>query len=85
MSSPDPELWKEAAKWLWAALLIPVGMVWKKVDGAVQKDDFKEFIERFDEHCKNDREVQAKLFDQARENEQRAQDRYERLLEQLNK
>lgn len=63
MASPDHDIWKAAFDYLWAIVLIPVGYVWKKVDNAVQKDDFKDFISRFDEHAKNDREVQAKLFD----------------------
>lgn len=67
MSAPDPEFWKTAAQWLWAALLVPVGVLWKKADGAIQKDDFKEFISRFDQHCRDDRETQAKLFDKVDE------------------
>lgn len=63
MASPDPDFWKTAVNYLWGILLIPVGMVWKRVDNSVQKDDFKAFIDRFDKHCDNDREVQAKLFD----------------------
>jgi hypothetical protein len=85
MPAPDPDFWKEAATWMAGVLVLPIGYVWKKVNGALPKDDFKEFCTRFDEHCKNDRDVQAKLFDQARENEQRAQDRYERLMERLSK
>ena len=67
MPAPDPEFWQEAAKYLWGVLLIPVGIVWKKVDGAVQKDDFKDFISRFDQHVRDDRETQAKLFDKCDE------------------
>lgn len=62
-ASPDPNFWQEAAKWIWGLLLVPVGMVWKKVDNSVQKDDFRDFCERFDKHCEHDRDVQAKLFD----------------------
>ena len=67
MAAPDPEFWQEAAKYLWGVLLIPVGIVWKKVDGAVQKDDLKDFISRFDQHVRDDRETQAKLFDKVDE------------------
>ena len=67
MAAPDPEFWQEAAKYLWGVLLIPVGIVWKKVDGAVQKDDLKDFIARFDQHVRDDRETQAKLFDKVDE------------------
>jgi len=67
MSSPDPEFWKSAVNYLWGLLLIPVGVVWKRVDNAVQKDDFKDFISRFDQHVRDDRETQAKLFDKCDE------------------
>lgn len=63
MAAPDPSGWEEAFKYLWSVLLLPIGMVWKKMDGAVQKDDFREFMDRFDKHCDQDRETQAKLFD----------------------
>lgn len=29
----------------------------------VEKDDFRSFIDRFDQHIRDDRETQAKLFD----------------------
>lgn len=67
MSAPDPSFWQDAAKYLWSVLLIPVGVLWKKADGAIQKEDFKEFIARFDQHCRDDRETQAKLFDKVDE------------------
>lgn len=63
MSSPDPDFWQEAAKWIAGVLVIPIGYVWRRVNSSVQKDDFKEFCARFDKHCDQDREVQAKLFD----------------------
>ncbi len=63
MSAPDPSFLQDAIKYLWGLLLIPVGIIWKKVDQSVQKDDFKEFCARFDQHCRDDRETQAKLFD----------------------
>lgn len=77
MSSPDPESFGLLGKVM--AALAAVGVpIWgartwlenrfgKKLD----KSDFKEFCERFDqrfdEHCKHDREVQAKLFDKVDE------------------
>lgn len=59
----DPDLWKEVAGWLGGLLIVPLGYVWKKVNSSVQKDDFKEFCARFDQHVRDDRETQAKLFD----------------------
>ena len=67
MSAPDPEFWQDAAKYLWGVLLIPVGIVWKRVEGAVQKEDLKDFMLRFDQHVRDDRETQAKLFDKCDE------------------
>mgnify|MGYP003393006471 CR=1 FL=1 len=62
MASPDP-IWEEATKWLAGIVAVPVLYVWKKVNNSVQKDDFKEFLTRFDQHVRDDRETQAKLFD----------------------
>lgn len=67
MSSPDPDFWQEVSKWLAAAMAVPVLYVWKRVNGSVQKDEFREFIERFDRHVEHDREIQAKLFDKVDE------------------
>ena len=67
MSAPDPSFWQDATKYLWSVLLIPVGVVWKRMENAVQKDDFKDFIARFDQHVRDDRETQAKLFDKCDE------------------
>ena len=59
----DPGFWKDITEWMAAVLLVPIGYVWKRVNGSVQKEDFKEFCARFDQHCRDDRETQAKLFD----------------------
>lgn len=67
MATPDPEFWQDAAKWLAGVLVLPIGFVWKKVNSAVQKDDFQEFCRRFDQHVRDDRETQAKLFDKVDE------------------
>lgn len=63
----DPDIWQEATKWLAGIVAVPVLYVWKKVNSSVQKDEFKEFCARFDQHCRDDREVQAKLFDKVDE------------------
>lgn len=91
MATPDPEgmsiLGKVVAAG--AAVLAPVVGVWKWLDHRIEKKldkaDFKEAMMRFDAHAENDRNIQEKLFDQIRENEQRAQDRHERLMERLTK
>ena len=87
MSSPDPESFSLAGKVVaaFAAVAAPVGWLWTKLDGKLNKGDFKEFADRFDDHVKRDQEIQGKIFDQMRENEQRAQDRYERLMEHIGK
>lgn len=85
MSAPDPTFWQDAAKWLAGLLVLPITYVWKKTNDALPKSDFKEFCDRFDKHIENDRDIQAKLFDQIRENDQRAQDRHERIMERLAK
>lgn len=63
----SPDDLKEASKFLWTALLLPVGMVWKKVNGAVQKDEFKESMKEMTDsikdHTEKDRETFIKLFE----------------------
>lgn len=63
MAAPEPEFWREISGWLAAVLTAPVAWLWARVNSTVQKDDFKDFCQRFDQHCRDDREVQAKLFD----------------------
>jgi hypothetical protein len=62
-----PDDLKEASKFLWAVLLLPVGMVWKKVNGAVQKEDFKDYSNEVKEVIKAHAEQDEKKFDQQRE------------------
>lgn len=62
MPGSDP-IWQEATKWLAGIVAVPVLYVWKKVNSSVQKEDFKDFLNRFDQHVRDDRETQAKLFD----------------------
>jgi len=67
MAAPDPDFWHELSKWLAGIVAVPVVYVWKKVNSSVQKEDFKEFCARFDQHVRDDREIQAKLFDKCDE------------------
>ena len=56
-----------------------IGRLDKKADKAQVGEDFAEVREEM----KTQRATLAKVFDQVRENEQRAQDRHERLMERL--
>jgi len=82
----DPSFWK----WVAGALLSAGGAVWgflKYLDGRFDKKADKHTVNNQLSAITNEigvlRGTQAKIFDQIRENEQRAQDRYERLMEQL--
>ena len=59
----DPSFWKQLSEWMWTLFALPLVWIWKRIDGSVQRDDFRDFIRRFDEHVENDREIQAKIFD----------------------
>jgi hypothetical protein len=73
MSTPDPESMGLLGKVLAAAtaVVVPVwgARTWieNRFSRKMDKSDFKDFMERFDKHCENDREVQAKLFDRVDE------------------
>ena len=77
MAAPDPEGMSLLGKIVSAAvgIVVPVwgARTWveNRFNKKLNKDDFKEFIsrfeDRFDKHCENDREVQAKLFDKVDE------------------
>ena len=75
MTTPelDPSIWKQMTEWLWAGLLIPVGALWKKVDGSASKTELKESVASIgatlDRHFEDDkmtrkeiRETQAEVF-----------------------
>jgi hypothetical protein len=85
MPTPDPESLGLLSKVVGAAtaVLVPVwGFVKlydKKADKASVKADFQEVRDEL----ATQRGHIAKVFDQIRENEQRAQDRHERLMERL--
>jgi hypothetical protein len=73
MASPDPEGMGLLAKVIAAAtaVVVPVwgARTWldKRFDKKVEKDDFKEFMARFDKHVEHDQQIQAKLFDKCDE------------------
>ena len=73
MSSPDPETFALLSKIVAAAAAVVVP-VWisrswleKKFSDKMDKEDFTKFYKRFDQHVRDDREVQAKLFDKVGE------------------
>ena len=57
----DPGLWKQLNSWLWGLLLLPLGILWKKADGAVQKDELSKYAAEvkdvIKEHAANDEKV----------------------------
>ena len=73
MAAPDPEGMSLLGKVMAAAVgvVVPVwgARTWveNRFSKKMDKGDFKDFLERFDEHVRNDREVQAKLFDKVDE------------------
>lgn len=85
MASPDPDFWQEAAKHLWAALALPIGYVWKKANGAVQKEDFKDAIKDISEVIKEHAEQDEKKADQTRETFIKIFERLEKQGEVLNR
>lgn len=55
----------------------------KYILGRIDKKADKEEVVNLENEVMRVRDIQAKMFDQIRENEQRAQDRYERLMDRL--
>lgn len=91
MATPDPEGFSLLAKVLGAlaAIGVPVGGLWKWLDGRfdkkVDKHTYRNDLARIEGEQHLHRSYFSKIFDQMRENEQRAQDRHERLMERFNK
>jgi len=82
----DPGFWK----WVAGGLVSVTGVLWggiKYVDNRLDKKADKEHVnQEFGEvrvELQWQRENVAKLFDQIRDSDQRAQDRHERLMERL--
>ena len=77
--APDPDFWKDIANWLWALLLLPVGTLWRKVMGAVQKDDFNRYAAEVKDTFKTHAEIDEKNAEKTR---QSLIDIFQRLDEQ---
>lgn len=63
--------WKDVASWIWGIVLIPVGILWKKADGAASKDDLerhrastREDIRALYQNAEADRKLVRDGFDQ---------------------
>jgi len=82
MNNGDPAFWQ---RFVGTAASAGAGMFGyhKYLDGRFSKKADKESIHEVKEEISRLRDTQGKVFDQIRENEQRAQDRYERLMERL--
>ena len=89
MSAPDPEGMSLLAKVIAAgsAIVAPIWALHKwldsRFDKKADKDVMKSAIGKLDGELETHRGYFAKVFDQMRDNEQRAQDRHERLMERL--
>lgn len=71
MDVQDPSFWEIAAKWLWGVVLIPLGIIWKRADNAVQKPEFelnrqttRDDIRKLYENAEHDRKLVRDGFDQ---------------------
>lgn len=76
MAAPDPDIWKTLSGWLWAALLIPMGVVYRKVDGVASKEDLET-------HRKEDRESFRQLFQNAEDDRKLVRDGFDRLSDEM--
>lgn len=89
MATPNPEDMSLLAKVLGAAaaVITPIWGGYKWVDGKLERKADKEDVNRSFEDLNDELATQrtniSKIFDQIRENEQRAQDRHERIMEKI--
>jgi hypothetical protein len=82
----DPGFWK----WVAGSVLGAIGGLFgyhKYIEARIDKKADKHVVNNQLQEIKNEQAVQrghiGKVFDQMRENEQRAQDRHERLMEKI--
>lgn len=85
MSAPDPEGISLLGKALIAlgAVGAPIAWAYKVLNGKADKGEVAEQFQKVEDELTRHRDVQAKIFDQIRDSDQRAQDRHERLMERL--
>lgn len=79
----DPSLWQSISGWLWAVLAIPLGILWKKSDGSIQKEDLRLHVEDDAETHKQLRETMKNLFANAEEDRRRSDDKFSRMQENI--
>jgi ABC-type protease/lipase transport system fused ATPase/permease subunit len=89
MAAPDPESFGIVEKLIGAVLAIGTPVIaahtWvnKRLDKKADKHAVNNEFQEVRAELAYQREAQAKMADQMRQNEQRAQDRHERLMERL--
>ena len=61
----DPSIWKQMTEWLWGIVLLPIGVLWKKADGAASKVDLKDSVNAIgaalDRHAEDDKETRTEI------------------------
>lgn len=88
MTTPeiDPNIWQKMTEWLWAVLLLPLGGLWKKVDGSASKEELKDIVKSIkvsmDEHAAQDKETRTEIRDTQKQIFQRL-DQQDKLLTQI--
>lgn len=89
MAAPDPEGFSLLSKVIAAAtaIVVPAGVVYRIAASALGKKADKSEVDKQFSSLNAEMTTQrgniGKLFDQIRQNEQRAQDRHERLMEKI--
>ncbi len=87
-------MWKWLGGLFSLGLSAAVGVVWKKADGAVSREDFKQYIdaqqrtvdrivEAMNEHAKQDRETMAQLFANAESDRMQNNDRFVKVMDRM--
>ena len=87
MSAPDPESFSLLTKVIAAgtAVAAPITWLWTKLDKKADKHAVNDQFQEVKSEQALHRGYFKDVFNQMRENEQRAQDRHERLMERLTK
>lgn len=68
--------WQDVAKWLWGLFLIPLAILWRKADNAVQKEDFEK-------HKSVVREDIRQLYQNAEKDRQLVRDGFDKLSAEI--
>ena len=86
MATPDPEGFSLLATIAGALTAIgaPIGWLWTKLDKKADKHAVANSFQKVENELAVHRGYFKDVFNQMRENEQRAQDRHERLMERIN-